>query len=277
MKLSDRMLRADVFTDGRLIRVSPGARLLAMVLDPVAEATGVVRRDPDEIRSSAALFLADEEGMPPAAEQIETWVEELVARGWALAYEAGSMRLLYLRGFGTRQKGANVCIGVSQTTGEIEPHLPTPPCVTLVPHHEKTRDKAGHEVDLRLRKMLPRHCQEAGICPCERFTNPSPTHPEQVSRGNGIELDLRALEIQPDEDVEGHLSEGEREGELDAEFARLSAEFGPEIAAQALFKEQLTSRKCDPPRAVSAAMVRVRCEALVQRDIETRAHGEGFG
>jgi hypothetical protein len=261
VKLRDRMLRVDVFTDGRLVRVSPGARLFAIVLDAVAESTGVVNVDPDGIKSAAGCFLSGAQDRLPSVEQIEGWVEELVHTGWALDYERGSMRLLYLRGFGNRQKGANVCIGVSQTTGEIEPHLPTPPCVDLLPHHEKPRDKAGQQVEMPLRKMLPRHCQEPGPCPCERFANPSPTHPEQVSRGkeSGVEL-----ELDPESEAERDPSEGEREGEHDAAVGRLRAQYGPAIVEQALVEAQTYANTCDPPRPVNAELISFYCGAHVE-------------
>jgi hypothetical protein len=56
------MLRADVFSDGRLLRVSPEARLLAVALEALAESTGMVRMDVDEVRSMCGFFLADAQG-----------------------------------------------------------------------------------------------------------------------------------------------------------------------------------------------------------------------
>ena len=254
------MLRADVFTAGSLLRVSPSARLLAIALDAMAESTGVVKLDPDEIRSAVGFFLADAKRRPPTAEQVQRWAQELVDVGWALEYWRGTTRFLYLRGFGARQKGANVCIGVSQTTGEVEPYLPLPPCVHLLPHNEKTHDKAGHEVEVPLRKMLPHHCQETGACPCAGFANASPTQPEQVKRGkwSGPELEVDSEE----EIIRGG---GEHEGGLEAAVRRLSAEFGPEVAAKAFAEAEALARKHNPARRVDEALVRFQCEELSEK------------
>lgn len=254
MKLSDRMLRADVFTDGRLLRVSREARMLALVLDSVAESTGVVRRDPDEIRSAAGFFLADAKGAPPGSEQIKEWIEELIAARWALPYQRGSMCLLYLHGFGNRQKGANVCIGVSQTTGEVDSHLPLPPCVKLTAHLEKSN---------ATRKMLPHHCQAAGPCPCEDFTNSSPTLRAPDPKGEESTGEVNAGEPNALEaEAEGMSRKGEPEGEVQAELERLTKEYGAEIAQKAYEVAGEQARKSHRP--LDARHLRFAAEAQTE-------------
>jgi len=169
------MCRADTFTDGRLLRVSPEARLLALVLESLAESTGVVRRDPHELRSAAGFYLGTADGMPPTRDQIESLCDELTAVRWALDYELEGMRLLYLQGFGNRQKGLNVCIGVEQANGTISAHLPLPWCVQLVPFVEKND---------AVRKYLPQHCErDYSSCPCESYPNGSATLHEHLVNG----------------------------------------------------------------------------------------------
>jgi hypothetical protein len=53
------MHRAANFSDGRLLGVSPDARMLAVVLESLAENSGVLRLDPYEIRAAAGMWLAD--------------------------------------------------------------------------------------------------------------------------------------------------------------------------------------------------------------------------
>ena len=171
-RLSDRMLRADVFSDGRLLRISPGARLLAIALEALAESTGMVRMDVDEIRSACGFFLADVEGAVPSREDVQRWCEELLDARWALEFSAGGMRLLYLQGFGRRQTGLNVCIGAESVNGGPKPHLPMPACVSLHPRAETLK---GTDT-VQVRKYLPRHCDlDHASCPCESYPKGSPT------------------------------------------------------------------------------------------------------
>ena len=199
MKLNDRMARVDFFGDGRLHEVSREARLLAITLESLADPTGVVPLDAGEIRAVAGMFLADSDGVPPKSDVIDGWINELVDTGWVVRYHHGSAVLGYLKGFGGRQKGQNVCIGVSET-GVIADHLPLPPCVTL----ERAKSKAGEA----LPKLLPEHCTEhRSMCPCERIspsapppdTHPTPTRGRKGTKENGrdaSELDSDAKESQ---------------------------------------------------------------------------------
>jgi hypothetical protein len=179
-RLSDRMLRADVFSDGRLLRVSPGARLLAIALEALAESTGVVRMDGDEIRSAAGLFLADADSMP-SREDVQRWCDELLSVRWALEFSSGGMRLLYLQGFGRRQTGLNVCVGAESVNGGPKPHLPMPACVSLSPREETVKGTNAVQV----RKYLPRHCDlDHTNCPCESYPNGSPTLAQAMPKGS---------------------------------------------------------------------------------------------
>jgi hypothetical protein len=180
-RLSDRMLRADVFSDGRLLRVSPEARLLAIALEALAQSTGMVRMDVDEIRSLAGLFLADADGLMPSREDVQRWCEELLAVRWALEFSAGGMRLLYLQGFGRRQTGLNVCVGAENLNGGPKPHLPMPACVSLHARGETVKGTSAVQV----RKYLPRHCQlDHTNCPCESYPKGSPTLAEPLPKGS---------------------------------------------------------------------------------------------
>lgn len=132
-ELRDRMMRAAVFTDIRLLNVSREARLLALALDNLAEATGVMDLEPRAIRAPLGYFLGvtDE---PAKLTDIASWTDELIAAWWIVPYDAAGRRLGYLKGFGERQTGHNVGVGISKETGEVKPHLPLPPgqiCVTL--------------------------------------------------------------------------------------------------------------------------------------------------
>ena len=180
-RLSDRMLRADVFSDGRLLRVSTEARLLAIALEALAESTGMVRMDVDEIRSLAGLFLADADGLMPSREDVQRWCEELLAVRWALEFSAGGMRLLYLQGFGRRQTGLNVCVGAENLNGGPKPHLPMPACVSLSPREETVRGTNT----IQVRKYLPHHCElDHTNCPCEPYPKGSPTLAQAMSKGS---------------------------------------------------------------------------------------------
>ena len=171
-RLSDRMLRADVFSDGRLLRVSPEARLLAIALEALAESTGMVRMDVDEIRSAAGFFLADADAAVPSREDVQRWCDELLDARWALEFSPGGMRLLYLQGFGRRQTGLNVCVGAETINGVPKPHLPMPECVSLHPREETVKGSGTVQV----RKYLPRHCDSDHTnCPCESYPKGSPT------------------------------------------------------------------------------------------------------
>ena len=196
-KLSDRMMRADIFADGRLLRVSPEARLLAIALEAIAESTGMVRRDADEIRSACGLYLADAEGTPPTRDAVLSWCAELVRVAWALDFTNAGMDLLYLQGFGTRQKGYNVAIGADSTNNKAAAHLPMPACVTLEAFEETVKDTG----EVRVRKYLPRHCElDYTSCPCEWYPQGSPTQhlpSEDVMEGD--------LDLDPDLDPDSSL------------------------------------------------------------------------
>jgi hypothetical protein len=172
VRLSDRMLRADVFSDGRLLRVSPEARLLAIALEALAESTGMVRMDLDEIRSACGFFLADATASAPTPQLVQAWCDELLSARWALEFASGGMRLLYLQGFGKRQTGLNVCIGAESINGDPKPHLPMPACVSLNAREETVKGTNT----IQVRKYLPRHCElEYTNCPCDAYPNGSPT------------------------------------------------------------------------------------------------------
>ena len=190
-KLSDRMMRADIFADGRLLRVSPEARLLAIALESIAESTGMVRRDADEIRSAVGFFLADAVGTPPSRDDVLRWCDELTAAKWALDFTSAGMNLLYLQGFGTRQKGYNVAIGADSTNNKAGAHMPMPACVTLEAFEETVKDTG----EIRVRKYLPRHCElDYTSCPCEWYPKGSPT--QHLRSEEVIEVDLD-LEVDP--------------------------------------------------------------------------------
>ena len=202
-KLSDRMTRADIFTDGRLLRVSPKARLLATAIEALAESTGMVRRDPDELRSAFGFYLGDSDGTPPKREELDALCDELVDAKWALDYTDGGMRLLYLQGFGRRQKGLNVCVGADSANGRPSPHLPMPACVTLEPFEE--RQKVSGETVVR--KYLPRHCEaDHTLCPCERYRKGSPTQHEGLVKGEESREELKVVDLK---EVDEELSGGE--------------------------------------------------------------------
>jgi len=195
-KLSDRMMRADIFADGRLLRVSPEARLLAIALESIAESTGMVRRDADEIRSAVGFFLADAVGTPPSRDDVLRWCDELTAAKWALDFTSAGMNLLYLQGFGTRQKGYNVAIGADSTNNKAGAHMPMPACVTLEAFEETVKDTG----EIRVRKYLPRHCEfDYTSCPCEWYPKGSPT--QHLSSEEVMEGDL-----DPDPDLDSESS-----------------------------------------------------------------------
>jgi hypothetical protein len=149
------MHRAANFSDGRLLGVSPDARMLAVVLESLAENSGVLRLDPYEIRAAAGMWLADEYGTAPTVATIQTELGELEAARWLIPWGDSYG---YLHGFGGRQVGPHVSIGVKATTGEIMPHLPLPPCVSL----ELLEEKDG-----TVRRAMPRHCAaHYDSCPC---------------------------------------------------------------------------------------------------------------
>ena len=199
-KLSDRMMRADIFADGRLLRVSPEARLLAIALEAIAESTGMVRRDADEIRSAVGFFLADAEGTPPTRDAVLRWCAELVDVTWALDFTNAGMDLLYLQGFGTRQKGYNVAVGADSTNNKPGAHLPMPACVTLEAFEETVKDTG----EIRVRKYLPRHCElDYTSCPCEWYPQGSPT--SHLPSEDVIEGDL---DLDPDLDPDSSLEDG---------------------------------------------------------------------
>ena len=173
--LDDRMARKDVFGDGRMNRVSREARLLTFSLEALAEPTGCLKLDPAEIRIVAGMFLADADGMPPTNDQLEAWVSELVAAKWLVVYWHDGSRLGYIKGFGSRQRGFNVAIGVKETTGEENDHLPLPPCVQLVDAISKDGRK--------LPKRLPEHCKRHyDACPCEDVPTETGPPPATVPR-----------------------------------------------------------------------------------------------
>ena len=195
-RLSDRMLRADVFSDGRLLRVSPEARLLAIALEALSESTGMVRMDVDEVRSACGFFLADAEGTVPLREDVQRWCDELLAASWALELAAGGMRLLYLQGFGKRQTGLNVCIGAESVNGGPKPHLPMPACVSLHPREETVKGTNT----IQVRKYLPRHCDfDHASCPCEWYPKDSPTHSptlaEPLPKGDKNQSELSQCDL----------------------------------------------------------------------------------
>lgn len=153
MRLRNRITPADIFTDGRLLSVSPRARALAIVLEALAEDSGVVAANALEVLSSAGAYLIGEDGRPPSIAEIEAMLAELEAVTWILGYESDGMRLAYLRGFGARQQGPTVGLGMSKATGAVSPHLPVPPCVTL------DTESAEAEKWMRANRVRVVHCE----------------------------------------------------------------------------------------------------------------------
>lgn len=191
-RLSDRMLRADVFSDGRLLRVSPEARLLAIALEALAESTGMVRMDVDEVRSMCGFFLADAQGAVPSREDVRRWCDELLDARWAIEFSAGGMRLLYIQGFGKRQTGLNVCVGAESVNGGPKPHLPMPACVSLHAREETVKGTST----IQVRKYLPRHCDlDHTNCPCEWYPNGSPTLAEALPKGDKNQSELSQCDL----------------------------------------------------------------------------------
>jgi hypothetical protein len=209
-KLSDRMMRADIFADGRLLRISPEARLLAIALEGLAESTGMVRRDADEIRSACGFFLSDAEGTPPSRDAVLRWCDELAVATWALDFTSGGMRLLYLQGFGKRQKGLNVAIGAESTNAKPSSHLPMPACVTLEAFEETVKNTG----EVRVRKYLPNHCDsDHTCCPCEWYPQGSPTVHEPKVTGEESLSDLKELDPEGDDEKNEVDVKGGEDGE----------------------------------------------------------------
>jgi len=176
---NSRMLRREALADSRLLTVSRDARMLGLLLDNVAEDTGVLPNDPMALRVALGMFLMSDDGMPPSQAVMSAWIDELVDSRYLLRYEGDGAPLLYLQGFGERQKGVNVALGYSVTTGEVEKHLPLPPCVELISRTDE-------------RKRYPKHCARPhDACPtCASFRKPSGTSLEgsmEERAGEGME------------------------------------------------------------------------------------------
>ncbi|MBE0418258.1 MAG: hypothetical protein IBX63_10880, partial [Coriobacteriia bacterium] len=87
MRLRNRITPADTFTDGRLLGVSPRARALAIVIESLAEDTGLLVDSPVEIRSAAGAYLSDAEGRLPSTEDLTEALDELAAVSWVIRQE----------------------------------------------------------------------------------------------------------------------------------------------------------------------------------------------
>lgn len=216
------MTRAHVFTDPRLLGVTPEARLAAFAFEACAEDTGVLKINSEEIRASLGIFLSRAD-MPPTPSEVMAWIEELADARWILLYDVGPLRLGYLPGFGERQQGSNVCIGVKQTTGEVAAHLPMPVCVALKSH----QDKAG-----QVRKMLPAHCSEDFTsCPCERFLTTSGGVGEAMVKG---EESRGQVQAEAETDLRPRSENTQGEGELGEGIHPV----GPVLHCDALMDEE---------------------------------------
>lgn len=167
-RLRNRLIPVDWLNDGRLLSVSPAARALALVLEHMAEDTGCVAENLMEIRSLGGQYLADIEGRQPTADEIKTLLDELAGVTWALRYTHDDVPLIYLKGFGERQQGPSVGIGVSKASGEIAAHLPTPQCVDLDSASEQWR---------KANRVRPVHCERSYLaCPmCQQEASHKPT------------------------------------------------------------------------------------------------------
>ena len=170
MKFSDRMVRADMLTDERLLSVSRDARLLAVALESLAEPTGCVRDSIPEIRRGSGWFLADNRERLPSGAKLEAWRDELVAVRWLIEYHCEGVDGLYLKGFGERQRGNNVSIGMT-AAGTVAAHLPLPPCVPRLAERAEQH------------RAMPIHCTEDyANCPCDKV---KPRVPEGSRKGAG--------------------------------------------------------------------------------------------
>ncbi len=198
-RLRNRILPAESFTDGRLLSVSRDARGLALVLESLAEDTGVLADDPAAIRAAGGLYLGDGDSLASAAE-ITKGLDELANARWCLRYASDGMALLYLQGFGRRQQGPNVGIGVAKSSGEIASHLPLPPCVSI------QRDEAWSKAN----RARPVHCERPHTaCPCSELT----TSQLEASSESGTSYLQQSGSRKPNPDAEPEL---ESESEIEA-------------------------------------------------------------
>ena len=177
MKLTQRSIKPDLFTDGRLLGVSLQARMLALALEALAYPTGCVLHDVRAIRAAAGGWLAmDADGDPPRPADVECLLAELLAAKWTVEDENQQPPVLYLKGFGDRQQSQYVYVGVAHDE-KLQPHLITP-CVEV--HVVNVTQREGGKPCLR---GFPEHCCEpVSSCPCDKVSRHSP---DQRKRGSG--------------------------------------------------------------------------------------------
>lgn len=160
---SQRSIRPDWYTDGRLIGVSARARLLAIALEALADPTGCVRRDARGIRAAAGAWLATEADGVTSMAEIEDLLGELGEAGWIVEDSNQQPHVLYLKGFGDRQQSQYVYVGAAHD-GTLKPHLVTP-CVSV--EARNVTQKKGGKPSFR---GFAVHCSEpASSCPCHKM------------------------------------------------------------------------------------------------------------
>ena len=222
-KLTQRSIKpAFFFGDGRLLGVSREARMLALTLECLADATGCVRNDALEIRAAVGFWLAaDAQGDAPSLPEISSWVGELAAVTWVVEDGSQNPPVLYLKGFGDRQQSQYVYIGVNDH-GELQPHLQTP-CVAV--QVENVTKKEGGKPAFR---GFPVHCGKPfSACPCYVLTAGGPPESLQTTSGESSESGSESGSVS----VSGKRVESNRIGARGNRSGSPRANLGKEQAA----------------------------------------------
>jgi len=134
-RLRNRIIKADFWTDGELLRWPRDKRFTYAGLYSMAEDSGCLEDDP--FMWKMLLWPAPTDA-GITVENLEAWRDEMVAAGKLVRYEAGGESLLFIRSFHEHEHPRN----------PQSPNLPTPAWVRYVPGDREKKTRNHYEVDL---------------------------------------------------------------------------------------------------------------------------------
>lgn len=124
MKLHDRLIKADFWTDSWVMSLPPLQRLFYQGLWAIAEDSGCLE---DDIRAFKALIFPGEENL--TLKTLESWKQEFLEAGKLIPYQDERKQYFYIANFHKYQKLRNA----------ITPKLPMPNFLDFEPFESNDR------------------------------------------------------------------------------------------------------------------------------------------
>lgn len=136
-RLRNRILKADYWVDGELLRWPREKRWTYAGMYSIAEDSGVIENDPFTWK---VMIWSSPLDADVTVEKLEQWRDELIAAGKLIEFAVGDEELLFLRSFHEHERPRN----------PQSPNLPLPPWVTWTPGDRAKKTRNSYTIDAKL-------------------------------------------------------------------------------------------------------------------------------